>query len=206
MEEFIMTTPNAELTLAARNHLKGNWGPAITTTVVYALICVLISVIPHVGWMISVAISGPLAIGFCKFFLLLTNNTVPKLEILFDGFKDFFNAFITYILVMVFTILWTLLLIVPGILAALSYSMTFFILAENSEIDAMEAITKSKQLMIGNKWKLACLFFRFFGWFLLGTLTLGIGFIWIVPYYTTSYALFYKDISGQPVKVEPTYS
>ena len=89
-----------------------------------------------------------------------------------------------------------LLLIVPGIIAAYSYSMTFYILAEDKSISALDAIRKSKEIMKGNKWKLLCLSFRFFGWMLLAILTLGIGFIWLIPYMSVSFATFYDDIKN----------
>jgi uncharacterized membrane protein len=92
-----------------------------------------------------------------------------------------------------------LLLIVPGIIAALSYSMTYFIIAENDSIGSLEAITKSKEMMRGNKWKLFCLCCRFLGWILLCILTIGIGFLWLYPYMMVSFAKFYDDIKRQEI-------
>lgn len=73
--------------------------------------------------------------------------------------------------------------------------MTFFIIAENDSIGPLEAVTKSKEMMDGNKWKLFCLGWRFFGWALLCILTLGIGFLWLMPYMVVSYAKFYDYIA-----------
>jgi uncharacterized membrane protein len=95
---------------------------------------------------------------------------------------------------LLFILLWTLLLIIPGIVAALSYSQTFFILSENPKRGGQDVIRKSKTMMKGNRWKLFCLFWRFFGWCLLGILSLGIGFLWILPYLQTSLARFYDDL------------
>ena len=95
---------------------------------------------------------------------------------------------------LLFTFLWTLLLIIPGIIAVLSYSMTFYILADDNSIGAMEAIDKSKKMMDGYKWKYFCLGLRFIGWSLLCILTLGIGFLWLLPYMQVSVVKFYDDI------------
>ena len=91
-------------------------------------------------------------------------------------------------------ILWLLLLIIPGIIAALRYSQTWYILSEDKNIGALEAINKSKEMMVGNKWKLFCLYFRFFGWFILCILTLGLGFIVLGPYMSVSFAKFHDDL------------
>jgi uncharacterized membrane protein len=92
--------------------------------------------------------------------------------------------------------LWALLLIVPGIVAAISYSMTFFILAEDSSLTPMEAINKSKQMMDGYKLKYFYLCLKFIGWALLCCLTLGIGFLWLIPYIQVSTAKFYDELKG----------
>jgi uncharacterized membrane protein len=95
---------------------------------------------------------------------------------------------------LLFVILWALLLIVPGIIAAISYSMTFYIMADNKEMSAQDAIRKSKVLMTGNKYRYFCLGCRFIGWFILGIVTLGIGFLWIMPYFMVSNARFYESL------------
>jgi uncharacterized membrane protein len=98
-----------------------------------------------------------------------------------------------------FIVLWLLLLIIPGIIAAISYSMTFYILADDKSIKPMEAIDKSKKMMDGYKWKYFFLCLRFFGWALLCILTLGIGFLWLIPYINVSIAKFYDDVKENPV-------
>jgi uncharacterized membrane protein len=74
--------------------------------------------------------------------------------------------------------------------------MAYFILADSRQMDGRETIRQSKAMMTGHKWKLSCLVGRFTGWFLLGICTLGLGFIWIGPYFMTSLAIFYDDIRG----------
>ena len=128
------------------------------------------------------------------FSLSLSRKQETALPQLFEGFKKFWIAFGTYFLMMIFLFLWLLLLIIPGIIAALSYSQTFYILAEDNSISPLDAITKSKELMKGNKWKFFLLGLRFIGWILLGVLTMGIGFVWIGPYMMISFAKFYDDV------------
>lgn len=81
-------------------------------------------------------------------------------------------------------------------IASYSYAMTEYILAENPEISANEAITMSKQMMDGNKWRLFCLDFSFIGWDILCGLTLGIGYLWLTPYKQAARAIFYREVSG----------
>ena len=189
-----LTTENRILMERARQALQGKWALAAGAAFLYLVIIGVIQQIPKVGMIISLVISGSLAIGFNSFCLAISRNQNAKIEQLFEGFQNFVNALIAYLLVLVFTVLWLLLLIVPGIIASLSYAMTFFILADDPTIAPLDAIRKSKVMMQGNKWKLACLSFRFIGWMFLCLLTLGIGFLWLFPYMSVSIAQFYDDI------------
>jgi uncharacterized membrane protein len=189
-----MKTENKILMKQAREALLGKWALAIQVTVIYILGLGVIHVIPILGTIVSIAITGPLAVGMAIFSLSISRNQEPNVSQLFNGFSKFGLAFGAYILMLVFTILWMLLLIVPGIIAAISYSQTFFIIAENDSIDSMEAIDRSKKMMYGHKWKFFCLCLRFLGWFILSCLTFGIGFLWLIPYVQVSFAKFYNDI------------
>ena len=135
-----------------------------------------------------------MTVGGVRFTLAISRKKRPEVGQLFSGFDRFGTHLVAYLLQTIFVALWTLLLIIPGIIAALSYSMTYFIIAEDSSISASEAIAKSKKMMKGNKWKLVCLGFRFIGWFLLVMLTFGIAFLWVGPYSYVSYAQFYDDL------------
>ena len=89
-----------------------------------------------------------------------------------------------------------MLFIIPGIIASYSYAMTDYILAENPELTAKEAIERSKDMMEGNRWRLFCLEISFVGWGILSLLTLGIGSLWLTPYMEASMAAFYREVSG----------
>jgi uncharacterized membrane protein len=188
-------TENRVLQAQARESLKGKWGLGVGTTAVFMLAMIAIQAIPVAGWVISILIGGSMSIGLVSFALSLSRKQDAMLVQIFSGFQKFGVGLGAYVLQAIFVLLWLLLLIVPGIIAALSYSMTYFIIAEDkNNIGPLEAITKSKEMMRGNKWKLFCLGFRFIGWVLLSILTCGIGFLWLLPYMITSFALFYDDL------------
>ena len=199
-----MKTDNKILMQMAKESLKGKWGLAIGTFVIYALIVGGVGSIPFAGAPGSLIVGGPLLLGLTMFTLNISRNTNPKLEQLFHGFRNFGTALGTYLLRVLFITLWSLLLIVPGIIAAISYAMTFFILADDTTIAPMDALRKSKKMMYGYKKKFFYLVLRFFGWFLLCILTLGIGFLWLYPYMQVSFAKFYEDIKDNPISAEDT--
>ena len=192
-----MKTENIILMKQARESLKGKWSIAVGVLAVYVLISIIIGSFHRTGSIISLIISGPLELGLSIFLLSLSRGGDAKLSELFDGLKRFVVALKAYLLMMLFILLWALLLIVPGIIAYLSYSQLFFILAEDQTIGAMDALKKSKKMMDGYKWKLFCLIFRFFWWSILSILTFGIGFLWLVPYIKVTMAKFYDDLLGK---------
>ena len=192
-----MKTENLVLMQMARESLKDKWGLAIGTFVVYMLIIGTIQTttefFPLAG-LLLLAISGPMVLGIAIFSINISRNQDARLEQIFQGFNNFSTSLGAYLLMLLFIFLWTLLLIIPGIIAALSFSMTFYILADDNSIGAMEAINKSKKMMNGYKWNYFCLGLRFIGWSLLCILTLGIGFLWLLPYMQVSMVKFYDDI------------
>jgi uncharacterized membrane protein len=199
-----MKTENVVLMRMARESLKGKWGLAIGTFVVYILIIGAIQGITQLfplAGLISLIIAGPMAVGLAIFSINISRNQEARLEQIFQGFNNFGTSLGAYLLMLLFILLWTLLLIIPGIIAALSYSMTFYILADDNS-GAMEAIDKSKKMMDGYKWKYFCLGLRFIGWALLCILTLGIGFLWLFPYMQVSMVKFYDDIKENQITSE----
>lgn len=111
----------------------------------------------------------------------------------------FKNSLCTLFMVNIFTALWTILFIIPGIIKGYSYAMTPYILkdkfaAGQTDIGATEAITESRHLMDGHKMDLFVLDLSFIGWGLLGIITCGIGFIWITPYYRQTKTNFYHSL------------
>jgi len=191
-----MVTENKDLMSKARESLNNRWGLAIGATLTYMLTVSAIQIIPVAGAIIAILISGAMILGFNTFILAVAKNEEASISQVFDGFKHFGVALGAYLLQILFVLLWSLLLIIPGIIAALSYSMTFYILVENENMGSLEAIKSSKEMMVGYKWKLFCLSCRFIGWSILCVFTLGIGFLWLFPYMSVSIAQFYNDIKG----------
>lgn len=185
---------------SATESLKGKWGLAIGVYVVYALITIGVSFalssvgLDIIGSIISLIIGGPFALGLVIFSLSIVRKKNSNFEQLFSGFNYFSKAFVANLLVNIFTLLWALLLIIPGIIKALAYSMTFYIIADNKNIDAIDAIDKSRKIMDGHKWEL----FGLWLWFLLLSIlcifTIGIGFLWLYPYIGVRMAIFYESI------------
>ena len=93
--------------------------------------------------------------------------------------------------------------IIPGMIIGLALTMVNFIIADNPDISPFEALKKSYQMMKGFKWKYFCLLFRFIGWFILGVVTVGIGFLWMAPYLSMSSVIFYENISRASTSQNP---
>lgn len=197
-----MKTDNVVLMNMARESLQGNWSMAIGTCVIYFLLVAAIQAIPGFGTVASLILSGPMTLGLTIFSLSISRNKESGFEQLFHGFRMFGPALEAYLLILVYVILWTILLVVPGIIAAISYSMTFFIIADDESIRSVDAMKKSKQMMYGYKLKFFYLGLRFLLLALLCVLTLGIGFLWLMPYIQITFAKFYDDIKDNPISPE----
>lgn len=182
---------NFELRAAAREKLQGNWREPVLVTLIFALIMGLSSVIKGIGPLI---VTGPMTLGLVNYYIRLNRGEQAALEDLFTGFRRFVPAFTLHILFAVFVMLWSLLLIVPGIIAAHGYAMAFYIMRDNPGVAALDALRTSKQMMMGHKWQLFMLSLSFIGWWLLCLLTAGIGFLLLVPYVSASHAAFYEDL------------
>lgn len=182
----------------AKQNLGGKWGLAIGLFLITELL-IGASAFIGVGPLI---VSGPLMLGFYTCYLKMQRNQDVEFEQLFSGFNNFATSLIVYILIGIYTFLWSLLFIIPGIIKSLSYSMTWFILADNPEMKANEAITRSRVLMDGHKTELFVLYLSFIGWLILCVLTLGILIIYVGPYMHASLAAFYNEIKGPNVRTE----
>ena len=185
-------------------------------------------------WLIiTIVIGGAGKLGYAIFNLKLVDNKEVEFKDLFSQFHRLGDGFCMNFLVGLYTVLWTLLFIIPGIIKTYSYAMTPYILAENPGMTATEAITESRRIMDGNKWRLFCLSFSFIGWALLCaapalialgiligiavrttsilpilwiiplSIPLSIGSLFLMPYQEAAWAAFYRDISGTAVVPNP---
>jgi len=175
-------TPNAQLMTQARQALTGRWGTAILVTLVLILISAAMQHIPVIGPLASLICSGAIELGAVIFFLTCSRRGPGEVGMLFKGFKNFGNSLGAYWLRAIFTALWMLLLIIPGIIAAYSYSQTMYLLANDRALGPLEAIRKSTEMMRGHKWRLFCLHCRFIGWAMLCALPIVIGIGALISY------------------------
>jgi uncharacterized membrane protein len=194
-------THNRELMRQARECLTGVWGTAISVMVVYQSIAIALAFIPDLltgtefaGSIASLLVMPTLNVGLLTVFLSIARRKEAVIGDLFSRMRSAGTAIGAALLMTVLILAWMCLLIVPGIIMSYAYSMTFFVIADDPAIGPMEAISRSKTLMQGHKWKLFCLFCRFIGWSFVGLLTLGIAFIWIAPYMQVAMARFYDDL------------
>lgn len=198
---------NSELRQQAAGSLTGNWGMAAVITLVYLLLTGSTSsasqyINPSFG-LISILLL-PLHYGFAILFLDLLRGVKLDLGRLFDGYKDFGRILGTGLLQAIYTLLWLLLLIVPGIVKSYSYAMTSYILKDHPELQYDAAISKSMVMMSGYKMKLFLLDLSFIGWGILCLFTLGIGFLFLSPYMQAAHAAFYEDLKkelGETIEV-----
>jgi len=227
---FKSMTENRDLMARARSALDGHWGIAMGGMLIFGLIYAVLAGIFVLGQVVSFVISGPMTLGWTLFFLNLSREKTADIGQLFDGFKQFGNAFVAYLLIMLLVLAWSLpaivvglvvvligvkgaltgnlasmgsmvfliplvfVALIPALMAQFRYALTYYILNDVSGLGPMEAIHRSTQMMVGNKWKLFCLQCRFIGWALLCLLTLGIGLLWLIPYMVTSTACFYDNV------------
>ena len=185
---------SSELRAQAWSALSGKWGMAVVATLVYMVICGVISLIPYVSSIAALLVSLPLAYGFTIMLLNVVRGSDVELNTLGEGFKDYGRILGTMLLSSVDQFLWMLLLIIPGIIKGYSYALTPYLLKDHPELKFNAAIEESMRLMSGNKMRLFLLDLSFIGWFLLGLITFGIAFLWITPYWNTARAAFYEDL------------
>ena len=152
----------------------------------------------------ALVVGGPLEYGCIRVYLRVVRHEDEHAEIkhLFKGFAGKIGqTFVVELLVFIYTFLWSLLLIIPGIIKSYAYSATMYLVHEK-DLSGNEAITASRRLMRGRKWKLFCLDLSFIGWYIVGFLCLGVGVLWAQTYHTMAKTLFFEDAlkEGEIVK------
>lgn len=201
----------AKIKQIAWDKLDGKWSQAAIAVLVFILISIVID-IPSaffekdsMGECIWEILEAPFAlgldIGIYAYFLDLTRNKELSFKRLVVGFTNgwgfYFNLVCTQLLMCLFVFLWSLLLIVPGIMKAFSYSLIYFIILDHPEYSHFEVLRKSSDMMYGHRMELFVLCLRFIPWLLLGIVTCGIGFLWVCPYMTTAFCEFYQQLKAK---------
>ena len=208
----------------AKQSLRGNWGWAI---IVFLITAIIVGIFTGAGhWLDETYINydgtnifyqfaspiGSILLWIGSFIGLSRNIAFLELRDDQKEEKPYMAAFsvftenrfgpelINFVLVSIFTFLWTWLLIIPGIIKAYSYSMTPYIVkdmvASDKQVGATDGINASKELMKGHKMDLFIFDLSFLGWNILAAITCGIGYLWVTPYYQTAKANFYRHIAG----------
>ena len=214
---------NQELKNSALAALKGNWAPAVLGAIFFTFATCLITSPSYCANMaafgmplfdsmnpklLKIFSNSSFLLNFFLLYPLSLGYSVAHKELLQNGdaaitrntvrlaFSDYVRNAVSILLVYLYTILWTLLFIVPGIIKGLAYSLTPFIVKDNPQLSPNQAINLSMKMMKGHKFDLFYLYLSFIGWILLAMLTLGIGLLWVIPYMQTSMAAFYLDVKN----------
>lgn len=199
----------AQLKEAAKQQLAGKWTDAIILVVVYFLI---VSVLSSLGsklglsWItqiVSFIVAGPFTYAISRYFLKLNRGEKVDWRMLFDGFKEMMTPTIKlYLWMMLKVFLWSLLFIIPGIIKGIAYSQAFFLINDDKKLDPKAALVKSETMMNGHKGELFVLQLSFIGWGILSVLTLGIGYLWLMPYMMTTFANYYENLVKETNKTK----
>lgn len=194
---------NLQLMKDARRSLDPFWVTAVLISLVYFLISGGISAIEGItGTLLSLLISPPLTLGLTIFALKVARDQKPEFADLFQGFNQLGKVLIIYLIMVPLIIIGLVLLIVPGIIISLGLAMTLFILADNPDISATDALQKSWDMMRERKGKLFFLSLRFIPWYLLGMLLLFVGLLFVVPWAYVAYAKFYEELKADQAQLQ----
>ena len=191
-----------EMKALAKEQIKGKIGILFLITLIIGAISfvagLVCSFIPVVGSLIPTFIITPaFTLSLIRVYLTVAKGGTPTVSDAFCGFDDFWTAFKVTFFVGLYTFLWSLLFVIPGIIMAFSYSQAMLVAAENPGIAAHEAINRSKAMMEGHRMEYFVLILSFIGWNLLAILTCGILYIWLMPYMYTTQVNFYNAIKPQ---------
>ena len=201
----------SELKSRAKESLKGKYWESIKLFLLYILVCfgltfafsVISETFKDVELLIVILMFMPIFIvyglygGFFSFFLKISRNEEVSCNELFKNKNLFLLSIGVTFLAVIFSYLWGLLFIIPGIIAALNYSMVYFVIADNPEIGVMEALKTSKRIMKGHRIQYIVLNLSFLGWYILSYFTFGILLLWVAPYIMVTTANFYNEIKEQ---------
>lgn len=202
----------------ARQTLQGRWMNFVGYTIV---ILILSAVIPNVferidpkdsaglgtilSLLYSLLIVNAVTMGVYALYLRAARGQEVSLGMIFEYFSNgrYVKTILFYLLMGIYLFLWTLLLLIPGIIKSFSYALAPLVLIDDPQLTVNEAITRSRQMMDGYKWKLFCLYLSFIGWLLLSIVTLGIGLLWIIPYMQASLSHFYLELKEKQQPILP---
>ena len=166
-----------------------------TLSMIFAIVFLVWSII-------KLIIGGAMSLGYCQYHINLVKKQRGDIKTLFVHKDKLWHGFCINFWMVLYTFLWTLCLVVPGIMAGYSYAMAYYVANDHPEMTAREVLTASKEMMHGHRWRLFCLDVSFLGWLIVGGLTLGIGSYAVAPYYESAQAHFYQDLLNHGMRLE----
>ena len=193
---------NSILRQNAKKQLEGElFGKTwLMMLVVFLVYSAIVSASAVIGYgILTIIIAGPLTFGLNRICIdLIRGNKDIKVEKLFVGFTECLTpSLVLHLLMSLYTFLWSLLFVIPGIVKSYSYAMAPYILQDAPDTDWEKCIDESKKMMEGNKWQLFCLDFSFIGWYFVGALCFGVGVLWVYPYHYLARANFYMALKAK---------
>lgn len=194
---FVPAGPTAtfdELKTCARTGPKGNYWTFFGAMILWGIISGVVNFIPGIGTLAAIVFICLRQYGMANMALRGADHRQLEIGDAFIGFKQFGRAFACGFFVTLFVLLWSLLLVIPGIIKAFSYLLTPYLVLEHPDWTVMEAIDESRRLMDGNKWRAFLFGLSFIGWWLLGILTFGILYFWLIPYQSIAMGAFYRAV------------
>ncbi|MEG1335708.1 MAG: DUF975 family protein [Clostridiales bacterium] len=206
----------SDLKQSAKEQLAGKWGTVIGCYLIF--ICftavlnfvllfftdysvdmkpLLAALVDFATITVTLLVTAPLTLGWIYLILKIVRGKLVSVSTIFEGFKRFLPAFLVMFLMQVFISLWALLLIVPAIIKSFSYAMAIYILADDEDISPLDAITKSRKMMVGHKWEYFVLQLSFVVWFLLVCVTFGLASLYVGPYMEVTMGNFYQRLKAE---------
>ena len=197
MNYYIINEPCGAIRANARQLMNNNWIQVVLGVALYYVLLVMVpeffqncvsfgaitqwngylqqnQTISVIAAFYQMFFSGVFVAGLCSFLLYFVRLRDINPGYIFNGFEYYLKTLLLMIVMCVFIFLWTLLLIVPGIIAAFRYSQCFYVLADDPKKGIMQCINESKQMMTGNKMKLFLLDLSFIGWLLLSSIPMAV--------------------------------
>ena len=157
-----------------------------------------VSIALIISLLFRIFLRNPIEVGCYRFFKRNVEDNGAEVGVIKEGFGDYGHTFITLLLRDIFLALWFCLFFIPGLIKVYSYRMVPYILKDNPELSATEVITKSREMMNGNKWRAFLLDLSFIGWIILGIITVGIVYVfWTAPYMENTDAALYLELKNQ---------
>lgn len=180
----------------------------LTTSPYFYILSSILAMSAALMFVITIAwsiVGASAALGQNTYYISLIRREAVRVDMLFDRFKIWLKAWGLSLFTSLFVALWSLLLVIPGIIAAYRYAMAPYIMAQNPDVGIREAVDISKDMMNGNKGRLFILDLSFIGWIILAAFTFGIGYLWLNPYMNAARASFYLEASGQSADPTPRH-